>query len=140
MNAKTGTLTMEKESQAYIILAGALGLILALLTTPPKKMKDAILAVIAGVCGCLFVAPFAAEVITNVGKYLNWHWMDASPETNAYRMLIWLGGMLGFQLVIVINNNFLHWLESFTSHGVAGFATAVIDWIKSFPIKSKDGK
>ena len=139
MEAKAGTLDMDKQTQVYVILAGACGLVLALMTTPPKRIKDAMIAFIAGLSGCLFVGPAIAEIITNIGQFVGWSWMDASPETRIFAALTWLSGMLGFQLVIVINNNFLHWLESFTSQGIAGFIRAVFDWIKSFPIKSQDG-
>jgi hypothetical protein len=87
MSSKTETLDMDKESQTYLILAGTFGVLLALLTTPPKKIQDAVLASVAGFCGALFVGPAVAEVITNIGKYIEWSWLDASPETNVFAWL-----------------------------------------------------
>lgn len=105
---------MDKQSQFLMIFGGVLGLSLAILTARPKQVADAIFAVLAGLFGCLVLAPAVAGALTSFAVvYPSFGWLNASPGTAAFTAIVGLGGMLGFQIVVAVKSDFINWIKRF---------------------------
>lgn len=105
---------MDRQTQLLILFSGVLGLTLAILTATPKKAVDAVVAMLAGLFGALIIAPAIAETMTNVSRSFAWFtWMDASPGTAFFSAIIGLGGMLGFQIVAALQQDFVSLIRKY---------------------------
>jgi len=105
---------MDKQSQLLILLSGMLGLTLAILTSRPKAVTDAIIAVIGGLFGALILAPAFAEALTRFATtFPTFSWLDASPGTALFAAIIGLSGLLGGQIVIAVKSDFITWIKSY---------------------------
>jgi ABC-type phosphate transport system permease subunit len=105
---------MEKQSQFLILFSGFLGLSLAILTARPKQIADIVIGTLAGLFGCMFLAPALAEVITNFSvAFPSFSWLNAAPGSSLFMAIVGLGGMLGFQIVTAVKADFVIWVKQF---------------------------
>ncbi|SRR5260221_5703796 len=96
--------TMSKPHDYSILLAGLFGILLGVLVARPKRIPEAILALLAGVFCCLVVGPAVAELCT---RYLT----NASTDTSLYILIIGMSGLLGQQIVLAFKEDFLNWIR-----------------------------
>lgn len=99
--------TMSRPNDYYIYFIGLLGLSLGILLAKPKRLGDALFAVIAGLFAALVIAPMVAEILTSLSAYSYFAWMKATPETSLYAGIIGLCSLLGYQIVIALKDNFI---------------------------------
>jgi len=105
---------MDKQSQLTILLSGALGLMLAVLTARPKKMTDSLISILGGLFGAVIVAPAVAEALTSLsGKIGHLSWLNAAPQTALFAAIIGLGGLLGGQIVIALRSDFVAFVRQY---------------------------
>ncbi len=113
--AMSSTATMSKPNDYYVLLAGLLGLLLGILLAKPTKVVDAVFATLAGIFSAVVIAPAVAEVFTSLSTFSYLTWLNAAPDTALYTAIIGIGGMLGFQIVVAVKDDFLNWLRKFAN-------------------------
>jgi hypothetical membrane protein len=107
--------TMSKPNDYYVLLAGLLGLLLGILLAKPKKVAEAVFAVLAGLFAALVIAPMIAEIFTNLSAYSYLIWLRATPDTSLYSGIVGLCSLLGYQIVLAVKEDFLNWIRKFAN-------------------------
>lgn len=98
---------MDTQHSYHILIAGMLGLALGILTAKPKHIPEAVLSLLAGLFACLVVAPAVAEVCTNLATSFTFlSWLKATPDTSLYVGIVGISGILGFQIVTALKEDF----------------------------------
>ena len=118
MNTKMGYYeeTMDNQHSYHILIAGMLGLALGILMAKPKHIPEAIVSLLAGLFACLVIAPTIAEICTNLATSFTYlAWLKATPDTSLYVGIVGICGILGFQIVTALKEDFLALLRRWAS-------------------------
>jgi hypothetical protein len=107
--------TMSKQNDFFVLTAGLLGLLLGVLMARPKRIPEAVFALMAGIFACLVIGPMIAEIFTNLSAYSYFSWVKATPDTSLYTGIIGLSSLLGYQMVLALKDDFLNWVRKFAN-------------------------
>lgn len=106
----------EHQNSYYILMAGLLGLTVGILMARPKHIPDAIVALLAGLFSCFVIAPAIAEICTNLAASFSYlAWLRATPDTALYVGIVGVCGIMGFQIVTGLRDDFLGWLRKWAT-------------------------
>lgn len=107
--------TMSKPNDYWVLLAGLLGLLLGILLAKPKKVPEAIFALLAGLFAALVIAPAVAEIFTSLSAFSYLTWLRATPDTSLFSGIVGICSLLGYQIVLTVKDDFLNWLRRFAN-------------------------
>jgi len=114
-NGVNNTATMSRPNDYFVLMAGLMGLMLGILLAKPKRVTEAIFALLAGLFAALVLAPMVAEICTNLSVFSYLVWLKATPETSLYSGIVGLCSLLGYQIVLAVKEDFLNWLRKFAN-------------------------
>jgi len=105
--------TMAKPNDYLILLAGVLGLLLGVLLAKPRRIPEAVFALLAGLFAALVIGPAVAEVFTSLSSYSYLTWLRATPDTSLFTGIIGISSLLGYQIVLAVKDDFLNYIRKF---------------------------
>lgn len=103
---------MDNNNNYYVLFVSVLSLALGMMLARPKRVPEAVFALLAGMFSGLVIAPMIAELFTNIANsYQSLAWLKATPDTSFYAGIVGICFLLGFQIVLFFKKDFLEMLK-----------------------------